>query len=308
MTDAHRCCRDRERVTEGEESRWLPALIEAERGLCERCILAVKRAARELDEDYWILSNAVGDRLVTGGEHVSGTHEAPIPINTTVLALRSTLSEWAEVALGIVCPVLNIEPQERQRARGFPIRELVVISQACKVIPESLDTLLGAQAEPVNVWNREGTGWVIEELDGVAVALHLLRTHSQVRNALGDTNPRTRLQMPCPVLDCGSMTLGVDNGETDVNCTSCGGKWSRREYDWLGGMLVEDHKKEKKTLLEWVAAERKWLLEVAEWLLAERGAILARVTGLANLTEEDCTNFAIGAFNVVTLLKEVIAA
>lgn len=255
-----RHCRGRQKADGG----WQPALVTTERGLCDPCIGAVTRACRELVGDWDNLTGAIGDRSVMAGEKVSGSREAPIPLNTAVLALRSTLSEWCEAALAMVCPRLNIEPRERQRARGFPIREYRVVLQAWNVLPSNMKLLLECPTEPVNVWNQAGDGWTIEEMDGVGIALRLHQSHNAVHTVLGDTNPRTRLTMPCPVLGCGAKTLGVNNGETDVDCTACGGRWPREQYNWLAGMLVADKKheskKERKTMLEWVLAERDWKL------------------------------------------------
>lgn len=241
MAAAHRCaggrsCRDP--VVDGEDRQ--PALIEAPRGLCRRCTGAVTAAVEALAGDYATLAEAWGERPTGARDHVSGTPEPPIPINVSIEALGRSLGEWADVALAMVAAALGITHPEPYRGKGHPRRYDRIVVAATGVVGPNVDLLLAAPAESTLTWNRDGTSWHVTEADGIAIGLKLAWLHRQVIAALGDANPRTWLAMPCPVLDCGAQTLGQSNGSTDVTCTSCGGRWTERDYAWLAGFIISE--------------------------------------------------------------------
>lgn len=295
--DEHRCgagklCRDpRIDVVTGARE---PALIEEQRGLCRRCRAALRRACEELSGDYCRLSAASDAMAATGSEHVSGTPEPSTPLNMPAMALRSTLSEWAEAGLRMVADELRITVRPRQPRKGMPVHEYPPIDQAAKVLPENLDLLIDAPARPVRVWEPDPH---FKEMDGIGVATKIMQNHWRVTSLLGETNPRRRLAMPCPVLDCGAQTLGIANGETDVTCSSCGGRWTEREYAWLAGLLIDEDKARKR-------ADKRttFLLDLAKWLVAERDWKLREVKRIASLTEEQLAG--IDGWAVVSLLRE----
>lgn len=231
----------------------------------------------------------------TGTEHVSGTPEPSAPLNMAALALRSTLSEYCEVALWMVAAPLNIAVRKRQQARGYPVHEFPPVNQAVAILPENLDKLIDAPECEVELW-RDGKR-VPELLTGLDVSLLLMGTHWRVTSLLGETNPRRRLAMPCPVMDCGAQTLGIANGETDVCCSTCGSRWTEREYDWLAGFLITEDKarKDKRTA---------FLLDIAKWLVAERDWKLREVQRVSLLTEEQLAG--IDGVAVVQLLREIV--
>jgi hypothetical protein len=300
---SHRCaaqksCRDK-------DPQRRPAIIDTRRGLCRRCTQQIRHAFQDLARDLVALDGAVADRLTVAAEHVNRTADPAMPLNGPVLALRATLSDWCEAAVEMVADNLNIEPAVRHKAKGFPVYDDHPIRQAHRVIPDNLKLLLEAQEQPVCVWNRAGTARYIEDMDGITVALQVWAAHRQIAAAIGETNPRRRLGMPCPALDCGAPTLGIDNGQTDVNCTSCGGRWTEAEYDWLSGLLLSDlrqHEKDEDTMLKWLLAEAGWQRDVAAWLLAERNFKLGKIT---SLQEGDVR--AVGSWALLAVLKEVVA-
>lgn len=265
--DDHRCaagrsCRDP--IIDGDHRT--PAIIAEARGLCRRCATAVQRAIDDLERDYLELAAAIGEKRIGPRDHVSGTPEPPIPLNTSTDALARSLAEWADAALAAVSVVMGIDHPAPYRGRGFPRPDHRVIKTACQVLRANVDRLLAAPSEPLMTWGRDGFTINIVDMDGIDIALQLLRCHRQVIGVLGDPNPRERLAMPCPVLDCGAPTLGRSNGSTDVTCTSCGGRWTEREYAWLAGLLVTDLQKEEREarVLEWLLAEKAWENEQLE--------------------------------------------
>lgn len=297
--DDHRCgagklCRDPQiNAATGHRD---PAIIESQRGLCRRCRAALRRAIEELGNDYHRLSAAAQDGLAaTGTEHVSGTPTPAAPLNMAVVGLRSTLTEWAEAALWMVADELRIAVKARQKAKGHPVHEYPPIGQAMNVLPDNLDRLIDAPTRRIALWSNETRTSV--DVDGLDVCAQLMQNHWRVTSLLGETNPRTRLAMPCPVLDCGAQTLGVANGETDVTCSTCGSRWSEREYHWLAGLLIDEDKKAKRK------AKTALPLDIAKWLIAERDWQLKECKRIASLTAEQLEG--IDGWAVVQLLREV---
>jgi hypothetical protein len=248
----------------------------------------VRQAIRELPDDYLALGKA--ERQVKGQLAVKLTPEPSIPIHATAMALQFELGEWAEAALVLVRERLNLDAAKcmRQKLRGYPINNWPVIQHANRVLVSNLDLLLDSSAKPVRVWSVNA--WDTKVLDGVAVALKMQRAHAKVKGVLGESNPRRRLTMPCPVVDCGMPTLGINNGETDVTCTSCGGRWTEAEYEWLAGMLVGSTSEKEIKMLQWLLAEKIW----ENGQLSEK---LSQISKLANLGDElkayDAATFAV---------------
>lgn len=300
----HRCaagrsCRDP--VIDGD--RRDPALIVDQRGLCDRCTGALGAAVRELETDYANLAEAIGERLTGARDHVSGTPTPPIPINTATEALGRSLAEWADAALAVVATALAMAHPVPYRGRGYPRRDRRVIAAAVRIVGPNLDLLLGAPTEAVCVWDREGTGRDLIEADGIDIAMRLIWCHRRVADLLGERNPRERLAMHCPVLDCGRATLGRDNGSTDVSCTSCGGRWTQREYAWLAGLLIASAKEEEQmaqTLAEAVLAR-----EIAEAELAQANSKLAKLRTIGNWSGDDVGTCS--AMDIVTLVNELVS-
>lgn len=293
----HRCaagvrCRDAEIIDDKRNG----AIIAEQRGLCRRCYAAVQRAVTALWEDAEALNAAIGDKTQGAQVHVGGTPEPPMPINGTVLALHSSIGEWCEAALWMVAETLGIDPKVRHKAKGWPVRDRPVITQAARVLPDNLKALLIAPQQAVSVWLNLG-GWDTVDLDGVDVALKLAKLHHEVETVLGQTNHRRRLSMPCPILDCGAPTLGINNGSTDIDCATCGGRWTEREYNWLAHMVMSEHEQEETEML-------KWLLAEAQYLLSESDGRLYKIRRLITMTEDDLAG--IDGYAVVDLLRGIL--
>lgn len=269
-----------------------PALVADERALCRACQRAVRVAVRELTKDYVALADAMGERPVTGQLAVKHTPDPVIPLNVSVLALRDELAEWAEAAVVLVASSCNVVPRLRQKLRGYPMDNWGVVDQCHRLLDGNIGRLLDAPDGDVRIYKPEAkvgqTCWSTASLDGITVALKMQRVHARVKGFLGEHNPRVRLAMPCPVLDCGMPTLGIGDGETDVTCTSCGGRWSETEYEWLAHQITYD--RQESTMLRWLLAEANWKLE--------------RVQRIAALAEDDVNGF--DAYSVVVLLREAL--
>lgn len=305
---AHRCAAGRAcRDPELDGDTRAPAVIADPDGLCDRCARAVAVAVAELERDYADLMGALGgDETGPPGEVVAASRGRPVPINTSVDALARSLGEWADAALGVVSAALAMDHPEPYRGRGYPRRYDRVITAARRVVEPNVELLLSIPPEPVLVWARDGIGREVIDADGIDIALRLAANHRQVASILGQTNPRERLAMPCPVLDCGAQTLGRSNGSTDVTCTTCGGRWSEREYAWLAGLLVADYdKQEQETdMLEWLLAEKTWQAQQLALEVAAQDYTLTRLRRLTDFSPAEVSHCT--AYEIVQVVAEVL--
>ena len=298
---AHRCFsgrRCRNAVRDDTTGKREPAVIDKPAGFCDGCRMRVLRAYEAVSLDYQQLCDMVGDKTQGSGPRVSGTREAPMPLNGTVLALRSTLSEFCEVSVCLVAGKLRIAPRARHRGIGYPVHDEPCIHQCRDIIPANLDLLLDAGEQEFQVWDNTGTVYQTGKYDGLTAATLLLRTHQQIENLLGTGERRTTLAMPCPVHDCGSKTLGVTNGETDVSCLACGGRWTDREYQWLASMLVIDIEQQEETeVLQWLLAEARWIND-------RNMHKISKLETLSRLDNEFLSD--IDSTTLIAMLKEIL--
>lgn len=278
--DLHQCrsmrlCRNKTREGKG----WKPAVTEEPKAFCDKCSRRIRAAYREALADYEALQSVIGDKISTDTVKVAGTPTPPMPLNGTVIALSAALSEQCEESVKALADVLNVSPQLRQKARGWPVKERNPIIQASKLIPEHVQKL---------AWSDAGT----------VAALAVWQTHQQIEQFIGEGKQRTRLAMPCPALGCGRRTLGIDNGSTDVTCQACGGRWSEREYNWLSTLLVAEVTREEHDVLEWLLAEQKHIND-------SMNVTMRKVERLSNLTDKDVEGFS--AATVLRMLREILS-
>lgn len=101
------------------------------------------------------------------------------------------------------------------------------------------------------------------ETSGLELLQTLRDLHHQTRAHLGHTRLRHRYNMPCPAYDrhgnyCGAMTVGRDDGNDWVNCTTCNAQWTEREFNWLKTMIAGD---KEIDMLRYLLAEAYWRLD-----------------------------------------------
>lgn len=293
----HRC--SSKSLCRNKNGEGHPKAIDKPEGFCDRCSTAIKAAYAEAAHDYTRLQAALVD--VNAGMHsaagkVSGTPEPPMPLNGSAITLQVTLAELCEASVALVAKALKVEAKVRQKKRGYPPRDIPVIEQASRIIPEHLDRML--EAEPVSVKRWDSVKGSTKLITGTEVALQVWMTHQKTLNLIGLTRRRTRLAMPCPVLDCGRKTLGIDEGSSSVTCSSCGGRWTDREYQWLSNLLIEDVTRKEIDLLEWLVAE-------ANWKLTQANSKLDKVQKIADMQSEDLKR--IESWAIVAVLKEILA-
>lgn len=287
--DIHRClsgrgCRTPDR---SQPNHIQPGLTRTPDSLCDSCLRRLDTALDNMQADYHTADQAVTDTVNTGiTQHVSGTPEPSIPINTAMDRLRRQLGADADAALHHVCPQLGIRHPAPWKGPGYPHRYRIIIEAAHNILPANRKLLCS-------------------NLDGITIALRIVNNHRHAQHLHGDPNPRKQLALPCPLDSCGAEhSLGINNGETDVTCSECGGRWSEPEYNWLSGLVLTDIKERNKTVLEWLLAEANWKLQTATWLLAEQHWRIRRAESITQLKDADLAGIS-GATVVALLIEQI---
>jgi hypothetical protein len=149
------------------------------------------------------------------------------------------------------------------RARAAALQQL----RACVAMVEpNLTALAAAPTEAVQRWDKQGEGTedpieygddgqpvkgrgrVFTEMTGIDIILALKEVHDRTRAELGKTRLRHKMGS-CP--RCGHP-VGRDDGTTIIdcrndNCTPQGrSAWPEREFHYLQGLILDEHKRNAK--------------------------------------------------------------
>ncbi|GAA3958060.1 hypothetical protein GCM10023085_45680 [Actinomadura viridis] len=229
------------------------ALCDADREFTLRCLEQLPAYHRELGE-------RIGDKSSTGhGPKVSGSKNAPIPINLTFDTLRvelvNVISSWA----GRIYRVAGLAGREtdrslEDRARyGAPFAAYPdqPFEEMCETLAARLDALLALPAEPMtrtmttvdaddlpegtpvrrNHWT--GTAEAILELDGGDAALEMFRLNARCRWTLGHTGKDEKIAGRCFSCDQLDVLVRPDLSaglEDYAECSACGTRYFGAEY------------------------------------------------------------------------------
>ncbi|QDF19382.1 hypothetical protein [Mycolicibacterium fortuitum] len=243
--------------------------------LCGGCNYRLQRAVGYMAKDWLRLRAHLGQTASADlNDRVGGTREPAIPLNTQVEALMSRLVELAERATAMVG-----KPTDRSRGRSDQ-RDAQAIDQAVQNLLPRIDKLLAAPATDTLVWSRIPTGddeWnptgqlgqprVVAKVSGLDVAADIVKASRRVGQLLGKDRLRHHYAMPCPAMDkrgryCGAMTVGRDDGQARVNCSTCGASWTEAEYDFLSGLVLDEIQlREENDMLRYLLAEAYWRLD-----------------------------------------------
>ncbi|GAS98784.1 uncharacterized protein RMCC_5749, partial [Mycolicibacterium canariasense] len=110
-------------------------------------------------------------------------------------------------------------------------------------------------------------------LSGLDLARELVTLGHHVGMQLGLSYLRTPSDVPCH--RCGAETLGRDNGCWDIDCTTCGARYTEGEHGLLIRLLADEiQSKEEDHLLKFLLAEAYQRLD----MLRKRAAILDDLT------------------------------
>jgi hypothetical protein len=240
-----------ERDYQGNPQRGPRPFCETDRGY-------IRRAIRDLPETY-VQLHALLPRSMQQQEHVSGSREAPIPLNVTVEAFMRQ----------VVHVTRSWEYQVRQAASLSVLkaaRDGAWLAEACRRLAGEgrdndgyLDTLLGlapsvqrrmvppsrklGDLEPGTIIRIDpaGDAWQDSSMDGAQAGLEFLALNGRARGMIGLTRQRRRItEVPCD--GCRGKTLVQSEAkaggwEPIVRCTACPTSYVGGAYDLLMGRV-----------------------------------------------------------------------
>ena len=223
------------------------------RSFCDTDHRRIGEAITRLPETYAELRLLLP---VTGQqeERVTGSREAPIPVNLDVDAFMRQV-------VHVAC---SWEDQVRAAVRLADLpdgrrRDGVALAQACRTLAAHLTPLLALPAEtktryvppskrddlPPGSWwaDTAGDTWTHTDMDGTAAGLEFLQLHGRARGILGLTRQRRRItEVPCD--GCRGKTLVQSEAKAGgweplVRCTACPMSYGGANYDLLLGRVYQ---------------------------------------------------------------------
>lgn len=187
----------------------------ATRTFCDRCEHRIADVLRDLPGWYVNLHVHLGDASV-GGEKVSGSRSAPVPLNLEVEALiadlEGTLVSWENALRAAWGWPAKMDPAGPPGVR---------FQATCRWLGAALTPLLAFPG-------------------GDAAGQELLDLGARCRRMLGETRLVHRLPAPCP--SCDFVTLQREDGDDEVRCTTCRRTWTAGEYERLVLILASEQR------------------------------------------------------------------
>ncbi|MCV7255309.1 hypothetical protein H7J86_24400 [Mycobacterium hackensackense] len=293
LAEAHRCAwgpgcsnpdlRDRDNNPQ-------PALI-ADGLICEGCLWRLTKTVRAAANDWRRLSDAIGERGAIARQRVHGTRDPGIPINVATESLLHRLVDAVDRATSTVESALGMtgaarsrsdSPPDERTAKGYlavngkrhttPSDAFTVAWGANTLLPV-LDVLVEAEPQWCQVWmplpdsddeaDKHPLGQPREliELSGLDIARELVSVHRLVNLQLGLGYLRNKSEAPCH--RCGAETLGRDNGCWDIDCTTCGARYTEDEHGFLIRCTVDEvQSRDEDQMLKYLLAEAYWRLDM----------------------------------------------
>lgn len=234
--------------------------FEGDTPFCPQDFSAIVKALRELPELYVRLGFAMVPSSGAGGEKVSGSRTAPLPLRAEVMSLGEDIAGMLTGWEDSVRKVEGFTPAGRQlqwtvtvatNEPGQPFTSRIAYTgfdsnAAIAVATEHGDraSLTSSKAdEPVrrDLVNHpdmarqmvNAARFLTVALDklltgpaGVEAGMDILQYHGKARMMLGLSRGDQQLPMPCPNPDCGQVALvrkgGTDHIECDVQRGGCG--------------------------------------------------------------------------------------
>jgi hypothetical protein len=187
-------------------------------------------------------------------ERVTGSREAPVPVNLDVQAFMRQ----------VVWVACSWEDQVRAAVRLSDLpdgrrRDGVALAQASRTLTAHLTALLSlphetkvrfvssrqrADMEPGEFWtDTAGDAWAYADMDGTGAGLEFLQVHGRARGMLGLTRQRRKItEVPCD--GCRGKTLVQSEAkaggwEPVVRCTACPVSYAGAHYDLLMGRCYQ---------------------------------------------------------------------
>lgn len=254
-------CMEAESVVQADGRRSLePAL--GYRAFCDSDRSFVLRSVEALPGYYREMGDRIGDKTTASGPKVSGSRNAPIPINLTVDELRVELVNVVASWAGRVYKVANLagiateRSLEERAAYGAPLtaNASAPFTRMCEALGAHLDALLALTAEPMlrfvaladaddlpagtpvhrNHW--AGYAEAILDLSGADAGLEMLRLNARCRWLLGHTGKDEKITGRCFSCDQLDVLIRPDSAAGLVDfaeCSACGARYFGAEYTML---------------------------------------------------------------------------
>ncbi|MBP2370243.1 hypothetical protein [Pseudonocardia parietis] len=196
--------------------------IQTPDGLCATCVRFAAHAITHLKGDVAELTMLIGRGGGAGGDKITQTREAPIPIRLGVEALRAEIDDQVQTWAELVAERLGIDwdTQTARRSRMGPR-----VTRAVDLLVNAVDTLVALPPQELLAWQDGEPVWDHEldcqdtaVMDGVDAALHLSHLHWRAYRIAGRTKLVHRLLPRCE--HCGQRTLVREDGDEDARCES----------------------------------------------------------------------------------------
>lgn len=291
VRDPHRCgwgsgCANPDRR---DQDNPRPAVI-IDGTICEGCMWRLTKVMRWMVADFVKLHRYIGERGSAAGQRVHGTRDPGIPINVATEALMRRLVEAVDRAASVVESELGMtgvararsdSPPDGRTGRGYLAAngrrhttpsDALTVDRGARILQSTLDVLVDAEPDWHQVWlplpdgdeeaDRYPNGQPHElvALSGLDLARELVNIHRLVGMQLGLT--RLRTPSDCPCHRCGNETLGRDNGCWDIDCTTCGARYTEDEHGFLIRCTVdESQSRDEDQLLKYLLAEAYYRLD-----------------------------------------------
>ena len=223
------------------------------RTLCDSDRTLLLTAVEALPGYYRELGDRIGDKTSGRGEKVSGSREAPIPVNVTVDELRVDLANivasWTVRVEDVARLHGGVGDRTTQAYTAAPFTAM------CEVLAAHLDALLALDREPMtrfvtlhearelqaagvpgHVHPAGGYAEVTPDLCGADAALEMFRLNARCRWLLGYTSKDERIGgrcLSCEQLDVLIRPDGAAGIADHAECSACGARYLGDQYRLL---------------------------------------------------------------------------
>ncbi len=232
VTADHTCrsgshCSARRRNTDGV---FVPEITLHPNTLCLSCVRRVQPAVSGLWSDYLALDRMASDPTLRAPirSDVHSTPVPPVPVDVHADALMCEIAEEAHRSAECIADQLHMTTPPATS-----------VGLCLDLIESNVDVLLNVPAHDSMVWNRMGDDYTEATFDGPALAVRLVELHRRARLAIAVDVGRERMPLPCPL--CEGSTVGRSHGEIDIDCRSCGKRWTPEEYQQMTQILATVH-------------------------------------------------------------------
>jgi hypothetical protein len=203
---------------------------------CATCLSRLGFQLREIPGLHALLPSALSPGQ-TGTERVSGSHEAPVPVDVDVVDLLGAARQPEPSQAGRQHPEDHIGHLSVASVLDQWVRDWRDIRARGEGIPAPTVTALAG-------WLHVRLDWAcdhhlaIDEFD-----MEIRHLADAMRTALALRRYVVRLQAPCPTCDTRALYREVDPQEGAaeyITCGGCGRLWRPEEYARLATILVDE--------------------------------------------------------------------